>query len=148
MYRHVLVGTDGSDTATEAIRHAAALAAAAEARLTVMTAFTEPDAGQLARLQSDLPEELRWQVTGAAQAEETATDGTRVAAQLGANAHPRIERGEPATAILNVLDIGDFDLVVVGSRGLSSPSRFILGNVPNAVSHHAPCDVAIIHTAD
>lgn len=50
--------------------------------------------------------------------------------------------------IIKVLETGDVDLVVVGSRGLSSPTRFVLGNVPNAVSHHAPCDVAIIHTAD
>lgn len=50
--------------------------------------------------------------------------------------------------IIKVLETGDVDLVVVGSRGLTSPTRFVLGNVPNAVSHHAPCDVAIIHTAD
>lgn len=148
MYRHILVGTDGSETATDAVRHAAGLACGTGARLTVMSVYGDPPADSLAELQDQLPEDLRWQVTGVAQAEETASAGAKVAASLGADAHPRVERGDPADAILKALEVGDFDLVVVGSRGLSSPTRFLLGNVPNTVSHHAPCDVAIIHTAD
>lgn len=145
-YRHLLVGTDGSDTAAHAVRQAALLAQAFGARLTVMTVFTDAPPSETAQIQEQLPDELRWQVTGAAQAEETAHQGVSVAKTLGADAHARVERGEPAEAIIRALDAGDFDLVVVGSRGLSSPTRFLLGNVPNAVSHHAPCDVAIIHT--
>lgn len=148
MYDHVLVGTDGSETAELAVRHAAAIAVACGCRLTVLSAFSDPDAQDLAEVQDQLPEDLRWQVTGVAQAEERAKAASNLARQLGADAHPRVERGAPADVILDVLDVGDFDLVVVGSRGLSSPTRFILGNVPNAISHHALCDVAIIHTAD
>ncbi|MBI2170186.1 MAG: universal stress protein [Actinobacteria bacterium] len=147
-YRHVLVGTDGSETATEAVRHAATIAAATGARLTVLSVFSDPDAESLAEMQDQLPEELRWQVTGVAQAEETARAGAGVASELGADAHARVERGDASDVLLKVLEVGDFDLVVVGSRGLSSPTRFLLGNVPSAVAHAAPCDVAIIHTAD
>ena len=146
-YGHILVGTDGSETATEAVRHAAVLAAANGARLTVMSVFTEPHRGDVPDL-AQLPEDMQWQVTGVAQAEETAQAGAQVARDLGADAHPRVERGDPAEAILKALEVGDFDLVVVGSRGLSSPTRFLLGNVPDTVSHHVPCDIAIIHTAD
>ncbi|HVM40946.1 MAG TPA: universal stress protein [Acidimicrobiia bacterium] len=147
VYRHLLVGTDGSETATAAVKQAATLAAAFGARLTVMTVFSDVPDHELAEAGDQLPSEMRWQITGAAQAEETAQQGARVAKALGADAHARVERGQPAEAIIKALDVGDFDLVVVGSRGLSSPSRFLLGNVPNAVSHHAPCDVAVIHTA-
>jgi nucleotide-binding universal stress UspA family protein len=38
------------------------------------------------------------------------------------------------------------DLIVVGSKGMASAARFVLGSVPNKVSHHAPCDVIIVHT--
>lgn len=148
MYRHILVGTDGSETATEAVRHAATLAAAADSRLTVLCVFNDPDAEDLAATQDRLPEDLRWTVTGVAQAEERATTGAQVARRVGADTRTRVERGHPADMILRVLETGDFDLVVVGSRGLSSPARFVLGNVPDAISHHAPCDVAIIHTSD
>jgi nucleotide-binding universal stress UspA family protein len=40
-----------------------------------------------------------------------------------------------------------FDLIVVGSVGMSGAKRFMLGNVPNRVSHHSPTDVLILHTA-
>jgi len=146
-YRHILVGTDGSDTATEAVRHAAVLAAANGARLTVLSVFTDPHPGTGPDM-AHLPDDLRWQVTGIAQAEETAQAGAHVAKGLGADAHPRVERGDPAEAIVKAVEVGNFDLVVVGSRGLSSPTRFLLGNVPDTVSHHVPCDIAIIHTAD
>ena len=38
-------------------------------------------------------------------------------------------------------------VIVVGSKGMTSAKRFVLGSVPNKVSHHAPCDVVIVHTA-
>lgn len=148
MYRHILVGTDGSETAADAVRHAATLAASGGSRLAVLSVYDEPDPAEAKSVQKDVPEELQWTVTGVAQAEERASEGTVIERQLGADAHSRVERGEAADMIIKVLEAGDFDLVVVGSRGLSSPTRFILGNVPDAISHHAPCDVAIVHTAD
>lgn len=148
MYRHILVGTDGSETANDAVRHGATLAASGGSRLTVLSVYSEPDPAEAKSVQKEVPEELQWAVTGVAQAEERATEGAEIARQLGADAHSRVERGEAADMLIKVLEAGDFDLVVVGSRGLSSPTRFLLGNVPNAISHHAPCDVAIIHTAD
>ena len=54
--------------------------------------------------------------------------------------------GEPAEAILDAAKDVDADLIVVGSKGLTSPARFVLGAVANTVSHHAPCDVLIVHT--
>jgi nucleotide-binding universal stress UspA family protein len=62
--------------------------------------------------------------------------------------HSISERGEPAEALITVAEERGGDLIVVGSRGMSSPSRFLLGNVPNKVSHHAPCDVIIVHTTN
>ena len=143
MYQHVLVGTDGSPTANEAVRQAAALARLSGARLTVLSAHTggkdrDPDA----------PADLQWSLTAAATAQEAASTAAAMARGLGVDARARVIRDEdPADAILKVAEEEDVDLIVVGSRGMSSPTRFLLGNVPNAVSHHASCDVAIIHTA-
>ena len=39
------------------------------------------------------------------------------------------------------------DLIVVGNRGMTGASRFVLGSVPNKVSHHAPCSVMIVRTS-
>ncbi len=38
------------------------------------------------------------------------------------------------------------DLVVVGNKGMTGAKRFLLGSVPNKVSHHAPCGVYIVRT--
>jgi nucleotide-binding universal stress UspA family protein len=37
-------------------------------------------------------------------------------------------------------------MIVVGSKGMHGGRRFLLGNVPNKVSHHAPCSVMIVRT--
>jgi len=52
----------------------------------------------------------------------------------------------PADAILDVAEEQEADLVVVGNKGMTGAKRFLLGSVPNKVSHHAPCSVLIIRT--
>jgi nucleotide-binding universal stress UspA family protein len=58
--------------------------------------------------------------------------------------HPR--EGDPADAILDVAEENDADLVLVGNKGMTGARRFLLGSVPNKISHHAPCDVWIVKT--
>ena len=52
--------------------------------------------------------------------------------------------GDPADAILDVAEERNADLIVVGNKGMTGAKRFLLGSVPNKVSHHAPCCVLII----
>ena len=70
----------------------------------------------------------------------------------GGSARPGVEvetharEGDPADAILDVAEEKDADLIVVGNKGMTGAKRFLLGSVPNKVSHHAPCSVMIIRT--
>jgi nucleotide-binding universal stress UspA family protein len=145
-YRSVLVGTDGSEGATRAVRHAALLAKAHGARLTVLSAF-QPDPTATARAQEEAPEEIKWRITDAAAADEHAEAGRRAALELGvADVRVRAEPGDAAEALVNAADDTGADVIVVGSKGMTSAARFLLGAVPNKVSHHAPCDVLIVHT--
>jgi nucleotide-binding universal stress UspA family protein len=146
-YRNVVVGTDGSPTATEAVRHAAQLAAASGGRLTVVTAFT-PHPTATARAMEEAPEEIRWRITESAHAEELAGAAVAVARELGVkDVRARSAPGDPADALIEVTEDTGGDVIVVGSRGMTGASRFLLGSVPNKVSHHAPCDVLIVATA-
>ena len=52
----------------------------------------------------------------------------------------------PADAILDVAEERKADLIIVGNKGMTGAKRFLLGSVPNKVSHHAPCSVMIIRT--
>jgi nucleotide-binding universal stress UspA family protein len=145
-YRSVVVGTDGSETAEEAVRHAGRLAGTFGARLVVVTAF-EPHGDELAQ-DNAAPEEIRWKLTDRAQAEERAVRGKRLAKEEGAGeVIVQSVAAEPAEAILDAARDVSADLIVVGSKGLTSPARFVLGAVANTVSHHAPCDVLVVHTA-
>ena len=56
------------------------------------------------------------------------------------------QRGDPADAILDVAEERRADLIIVGNRGRTGAKRFLLGSVPNRISHHAPCAVLIIRT--
>ncbi len=48
--------------------------------------------------------------------------------------------------ILEVAEQEGVDLIIVGNKGMTGAKRFLLGSVPNKVSHHAPCSVMIIRT--
>jgi nucleotide-binding universal stress UspA family protein len=54
--------------------------------------------------------------------------------------------GDPADAILDVAEEEKAGLIIVGNKGMTGAKRFLLGSVPNKVSHHAPCSVLIIRT--
>ena len=147
-YHRVVVGTDGSATAEDAVRHAGRLAACNAARLVIVTAF-QPSGDELSEQASGVPDDVRWLLTDRQQAEEHARHGRTLAHEV--DAHDVVVSsavGDPVEVILDTAREHDADLIVVGSRGMTSATRFVLGSVANAVSHHAPCDVLIVHTAD
>ena len=145
-YRSIVVGTDGSETAELAVREAAELARAFGARLTIVTAFT-PHPEEEARLQQQAPEDIRWMITDSASADERAKRGTTIAKDVGVKeVKTAVDSGDPAEMLIATAENSGGDVIVVGSKGMTSAKRFILGSVPNKVSHHAPCDVVIVHT--
>lgn len=56
-----------------------------------------------------------------------------------------LKEGDPAEALIDVAEEVDADLLVVGNVGMSK--RFTLGAIPNQISHHAPCNVLIVHSS-
>ncbi len=146
MFKSIVVGTDGSDTAGEAVRQATDLARTVGARLEIVSAY-EPVSGQrLREEQRDAPEDMQWAINPREDVDatlETAAAPAR-AAGVQVNIYPR--QGDPADAILDVAEERGADLIVVGNKGMTGAKRFLLGSVPNKVSHHAPCSVLIIRT--
>ncbi len=62
----------------------------------------------------------------------------------GSRCRPIPVEGAPSEAILSVAEETKADLIVVGNKGMTGARRFLLGSVPNNVSHHAPCSVIIV----
>jgi nucleotide-binding universal stress UspA family protein len=147
-YRNIVVGTDGSETAERAVAHAAEIAKTFGARLTIVTAYVH-DKVKEARKTGDVPEEFEWMAKDVNEAEGRAQRGKVLAKKLGVkDVVVRTGTTDPATALITAAEEGGGDLIVTGNRGITEATRAIKGNVPNKVSHHAPCDVLIVHTTD
>jgi nucleotide-binding universal stress UspA family protein len=148
-YGSVVVGTDGSATAARAVTEAATLSAADGARLVIVTAYT-PGEGSAQDVEVDaVPVDLRFTLTDRVQAEQLASHGREIAKSARvAKVVVQAIAGEPAEVLLAAAKDFDADLIVVGSRGLSSHAHLILGSVASSVAHHAPCDVLVAHTTD
>jgi len=148
MYTHIVVGTDGSPTAGEAVRHAARLAAATGATVHVVHVFQPVPTlavmgidGGAALAASGATEEAE------RHAQQVLAAAVQVARDQGAKAEGLLAVDDPANALLDTAERLGADLLVVGNKGMSGVKRFVLGSVPNKVSHHCPCSLLIGNTA-
>ncbi len=146
MFGTIVVGTDGSETATEAVRQAVALAGAVGAKVQVVSAYEPVSPQRLREEYAQVPADLQWRVNPRAHVDATLGAAAEVAADAGVEVETHARQGDPADAILDVAEETGADLVVVGNKGMTGARRFLLGSVPNKISHHAPCSVLIIRT--
>jgi len=146
MFRSIVVGTDGSDTATRAVSQAVELAGAVGAKLDIVSAYEPVSAQRLAEERRQAPEDLQWAISPREDVEATLEAAAAIAREAGIAVEVYPRQGDPADAILDVAEERESDLIVVGNKGMTGAKRFLLGSVPNKVSHHAPCSVLIIRT--
>jgi nucleotide-binding universal stress UspA family protein len=141
-FRRIAVATDGSESASEAVRIAADLARRYAADLLVIAVaplppiLTAPNAPMIPMTvpESQVPRyrELVDAAVGVARA-------AGVAAVSGV-----CDEGLAVEGILAQVRAQASDLLVVGSRGLSAAQRILLGSVSTALVTHAPCPVLVV----
>ena len=146
MFRSIVVGTDGSETANEAVRQATELAQAVGASVQLVSAFEPVGNQRLREERQQVPEDMSWMVNEREDVNATLRDAEEQLKEQGVAVETFARQGDPADAILDVAEEQNADLIVVGNKGMSGAKRFLLGSVPNKVSHHAPCSVMIIRT--
>jgi ubiquinone biosynthesis protein len=121
--RRILVATDRSQSADRAVAWAGEMAERYDAELIVLQVAEETSPATLAEL-------------------------TRFADSAASRSRARVETdGDPSAAIVRVAGEERADVLVVGNVGMSGRREFLLGNVPNRVSHNAPCTVVIVNTS-
>ncbi len=146
MFRSIVVGTDGSDTAAQAVRQAIELARSVGARIELVSAYEPVSDARLREQSIQVPEDLQWMINprdGVQAMLEAAASEIHAA---GVEVEVFALQGDPADAILDVAEERGSELIVIGNKGMTGAKRFLLGSVPNKVSHHAPCSVLIIRT--
>jgi predicted unusual protein kinase regulating ubiquinone biosynthesis (AarF/ABC1/UbiB family)/nucleotide-binding universal stress UspA family protein len=121
--QRILVATDRSETADRAVAWAAALARSCQAELILLQVVAELGEG----VEESLNELA------------SAIAGERGRASVTVHA-------DPPLAIVEAAEHEGADVVVVGNAGMSGRREFLLGNVPNRVSHNARCTVVIVNT--
>jgi nucleotide-binding universal stress UspA family protein len=135
MFRNILAGTDGSDTATLAVHHAVDLAERLGAELTVLTVHQDDgsaDTGAIGSAHAVIANALLRDVESAF--------GTRIPLRT------RSAEGNPAEILLEVAGSEQHDLLVVGNRGISGEALLQPSSVPGRVSRRAPAAVLVADT--
>jgi nucleotide-binding universal stress UspA family protein len=140
----IVVGTDGSETAHQALREAGDLARSTGAKLHIVSAYVPAAGAHVGG--SEGPERAQWFVGPDVQVDTVLDSAAGDMHARGVEAECHARKGDPAAALLQVAEEEGADMIVVGNKGMTGAKRFLLGSVPNKISHHAACSVLIIRT--
>lgn len=135
--QRVMVGTDRSKTADHAVRWAAEFAGRYGAELFVMQVIVphHPAATEFGAAEH---------TRAAAATDELAHVVRQLAGERG-HALVAVD-ADPALAIVRAAEREAIDVLVVGNSGMAGRKEFLLGNVPNRISHNSRCTVIIVNT--
>ena len=138
MISTVAVGTDGSETANEAVSEAAEIARRFEAKLWLLSVARD----------SSLPGEdenieLQWATNPSARVKSLLENTAKDLGARGIECETRMAEGDPAEVLVRLATECDADLLVIGNKGMR---RRVLGSVPNTVTHKAACSVLVVKT--
>ncbi|AGL01533.1 universal stress protein [Desulfoscipio gibsoniae] len=144
MYKKILVPLDGSHPSMTAAEHAIQIAASFDAQVTFLHVapnlihyVTDP------RLHAVFDyNQLKQEFT--AQGETILEDARKEFEKHGVNIDKKLLWGHPSQEIIEECKEGQYDLLVMGSRGLGDIKGYLMGSVSNRVTRHAPCPVLIV----
>jgi nucleotide-binding universal stress UspA family protein len=146
VFTRIVVGTDGSDTAAEAVRQAIDLAKLTGATLSIVSAYAPVPKRRIQGEQEGVPADIAHEIGPREDVNLVLDAAAATARAAGVEVRTHPVEADPAEAILNVAEQIKADLIVVGNKGMTGARRYLLGSVPNNVSHHAPCSVIIVRT--
>src|ERR671925_28693 len=128
-YRTIVVGTDGSDTATRALDKATRLAKHVEGELVIVCATSNIGLHDYA-------------------AEKILAEATARVEGNGVQASAHFKEGHPERVIVELAEDHNADLIVIGNVGMGKARRFRMGPIPERIATGAPCDVLIVFTTE
>ena len=136
MVSTVAVGTDGSETASEAVEQAAEFARRFDAKLVLLSAFKKepPPTGT---------DEAQWAYNPAAQLREILARTETEMNEQGIECTTMVDEGDPGDVLVRLADDCGADVLVIGNKGIQ---RRVLGSVPKSVAHNADCSVFVVKT--
>ncbi len=137
MISTIAVGTDGSETAAEAVKQAAELATRFDAELVLLSAFKDGPAPATGG------DEAQWAHNPAAQTREILARTEAALGEQGIECRTIVDEGDPADVLVRLAADCGADVLVIGNKGIQ---RRVLGSVPKTITHNADCSVFVIKT--
>ncbi|MBM9577051.1 universal stress protein [Leptospira sp. 201903070] len=140
LIKKILVPVDGSESSKKALEMGIALAKVSSASLTILEVVEE--FGPLPGYYEKAPEgkdRVKW---------ISEQRFEKIHSTLDESPEIKWDRlvleGYPADTIVETAAKGKYDMIVIGSRGLSAVGRFLVGSVSDRIVHHAPCSVTVV----
>jgi len=137
--KKVLIPVDGSESSKKALEYGVVLAETAGATVTVLEVIEEfgplPGYYEAAPMGQD---RVKWVSEQRFEKVHTILEKAKVKWDR------KVVEGYAAEQICDVASEGKYDLIVIGSRGMSGLGRFLIGSVSDRVVHHAPCSVTVV----
>ena len=138
MFKNILLGVDGSEHSLHAAQKAAALAICTEADLCIVVAHpTVPAYLGEPNFQDAIVARLM-------ESKKIMDEAIAAVGEIPGEVRTEILEGSAAEVVLNVANVRDIDLIVMGSRGHGKLRGLLLGSQSQKVLHHAPCPVMIV----
>src|SRR4051794_17102677 len=124
MLSTIVVGTDGSETATKAVDFAIDMAERYGSQLVVASSYTPAPEDRLAKEQANAPQEIQWSINPMEDVEATLREVEEKARERGIRTVSEARQGDPADVLCDIAEQHEADVLVVGNKGMH---RRILG---------------------
>ena len=138
MFSRILVAVDGSESAKRALEEAIFLAQKCNSKLDIIHVIDDSSYGGDSANTFELLEGLKSR--GRRLLERCQSQ----AATNNVQTETLLKLGDPAQVIIEIANKNDYDLIMMGSRGLSAFKELLLGSVSFKVMHHARCPVMVV----
>ena len=143
MFEKILVPLDGSEHSINALEKAIQIAKKFDGRITLIHAYSTD--------MVSLPKEYALTETTPEMVEVSRYNGANILADAqirardqGIQVETLLKAGQAVDSIIETSRDGNFDLIVMGARGLSPMREILLGSVSHGVTVHAPCPILVV----
>jgi nucleotide-binding universal stress UspA family protein len=138
MYKKIALATDGSEHSKRAAENAINIAKCTPNSKIEVLYVVDPD-----KVKSDVLS--NWNSADIEDKRKSRLkDVERMAQQSGVLYEIKILHGEPGPVIVDYVNKNNFEIAIIGSRGLNTLQEFVLGSVSHKVAKRANCPVLIV----
>ena len=139
MYKKILLASDGSEHSKRAAENAINIAKSSPSSKVEIVFVVDPD-----KVKSDVLQHWNSADLGDSRRKERINDVEKMALDSGITYEIKVLHGEPGPVIVDYANKNNFEIVIIGSRGLNALQEFVLGSVSHKVAKRANCPVLIV----